>query len=505
MTPRPFVAAAACLALGASALAQEPGVSLTVYSDPSAASGQPAQPVYNPVTSTWEQPPAGFSIVRERRRVRLDAGRNVHRFADVAARIDGSTVKVRSLTDPALQVVEQDFQFDLASADRILEKHLDREVTAVRGDGSRVSGRLLSFDAGQLVLQGAAGEGITILARGANVSHLRFAELPGGLTTRPTLVWLLHAPAAGEHLLDVAYETAGMSWSADYTAVVSPDESRVDLSAWVTIENRSGATYRDARLKLVAGDVHRAPRQAGQLMAMERSMAAMPAGGTLPGFEEKSFFEYHLYTLGRPTTLADRSLKQIELFPPVAGVPCRKIYVYDGAALLPDWYGGGPNMEQSFGPQSNRKVDVYLEAENRAAHGLGMPLPAGRVRVHKADEADGSLELVGEDRIDHTPKDEKVLLRLGSAFDIVGERRQTAFEVNYDAHWIRESFEMKIRNHKREPVQVRVRERLYRWVNWNMERASHELVKQDARNVYFPVTVPTDGEVVVTYTVKYSW
>jgi hypothetical protein len=222
------------------------------------------------------------------------------------------------------------------------------------------------------------------------------------------------------------------------------------------------------------------------------------------GFTEKAFFEYHLYTLGRRTTLPDRSLKQIELFDPVPGAPCRKVYLYDGLRDLP-WWGGGPNQDPGFGTQCNRKVGVYLEIVNAKANGLGMPLPAGRVRVHKRDEADGFPELVGEDRIDHTPKDEKVRLKVGDAFDIVGERKQADFAADYNARWIRETIEIRVRNHKEVPVDVLVAERLLRWVNWEITKTTHPYVKKEAHLAHFPVTVPKDGEAVLTFTVKYTW
>jgi hypothetical protein len=223
------------------------------------------------------------------------------------------------------------------------------------------------------------------------------------------------------------------------------------------------------------------------------------------GFTEKAFFEYHLYTLGRKTTIPDRSLKQIELFDPVRGVPCRKVFLYDGLRDLPFWGGGGPIQDQAFGATGNPKVGVFIEIDNRKENRLGIPLPAGRMRVQKRDEADGFPELIGEDQIDHTPKDEKVRLQMGDAFDLVGERKQSEFQCEYNAHWIRETYEIRVRNHKPEAVDVLVAERMYRWVNWTLERKSHEFVKKDAQLVHFPITVPANGETVITYTVKYTW
>ncbi|NUN52132.1 MAG: DUF4139 domain-containing protein [Planctomycetaceae bacterium] len=493
------------LLAAAPALAQDagPGTAVTVYSTPAADPNQ-VQQVFNPRTGMWEQPIPGFSIVKVRRNLRLEAGINAVRFEDVAAGIDGSTVLFRSLTDPAgTKVLEQNFEYDLAGADRILDRYLGKEVSVVRNEAA-YDGRLLSFDAGTLVL--ALRDETVILARDERIQRIALKGLAGGLVTKPTLAWSLQAAKAGEHLVETAYETGGMSWSADYTAVVSEDETRADLSAWVTIRNESGATYADAALKLVAGDVHRAPAPgaAGGQFGMLKAAVAMEMDGAA-GFTEKPFFEYHLYTLGRRTTLPDRSLKQIELFPPVAGVACRKVYLYDGARGMQPWYGQGPNMEENFGETGNRKVGVFLEFENRESVGLGIPLPAGRMRVHKRDEADGFPELVGEDALDHTPKDEKVRLKMGDAFDVVGERKRTGFRADYDSKWMEESFEIRLRNHRKEAVEVLVAERLFRWVNAEIVRKSGEFLQKDAQTVHFPVKVGADQEATLSYTVRYTW
>jgi hypothetical protein len=523
----PTIALAAALA-AAPALAQEApkeraseGVGLTVYSAPTDPEAQP-QPVFNPRTQQWEQPLAGSAIVKEWRKLKLDAGRNVVRFTDVAEKIDATTVHFRSITDPAgTTVLEQNFEYDLVSADKILAKYIDREIRltleseekhidtvnnqpVTKASPRVLVGTLLSFDAAQIVLKtNNPQHPIEIVTRGGNVRGIAFSELPGGLITKPTLVWLVDAKDAGEQLANVTYETAAVSWEADYTAVVAKDDRAIDLSAWVTITNQSGATYKDAELKLVAGDVHRAPRPGPRVMA-GAVLARADERGRPEAFTEKAFFEYHLYTLARPTTIAESSVKQIELFHPVERIPARKIYLYYGGVGF-EPYGGEPYMDRNFGLTSNKKVDIYLEFKNAQEAGLGIPLPAGRVRVHKRDDADGSLELVGEDRIDHTPRDEKVLLKLGSAFDVVGERKQTDFQEDVGAHWVRESFEIRIRNHKAEDIDVVVKENLYRWVNWEIEKKSHDFEKQDARTVHFPVKVPRDGETVLTYTVKYSW
>jgi hypothetical protein len=478
------------------------GVGLTIYSAPAAPGAQ--QQVWNVSTQRWELPLPGYAIVKEWRMMKLAAGTNTIRFPDVAAKIDATTVLFTSLTDPAgTAVLEQNFEYDLVSADKLLQKHIDRPITIDLENGGKISGTLLSFDAAQIVLQSGPPGPLQIVQRPNNVRNIEFAALPGGLITRPTLVWQIEAKKEGEHLAKVAYQTGGITWNADYTAVVSPDEGSLDLAAWVTIRNQSGGSYRDAELKLVAGDVQRVGTQSDTDNRLFLG-AAKSARLEEPGFVEKPFFEYHLYTLGRPTTLLDNSVKQIELFPQATGAPVRKTYLYYGGVGRQP-YGGQPYFDRNYGLTSNRKVDVYVEFRNSKEQGLGLPLPAGRVRVNKRDEADGSLEFVGEDTIDHTPKDERVRLKLGSAFDIVAERKQTDFKVDTGARWLRETFEIRIRNHKDEAVAVIVKENLYRWANWTVEQKSHDFTKEDARTVHFPVGVPKDGETVVTYTVLYSW
>ncbi len=481
----------------------EEGVGVTVYSAPGGQDPNQMQNIFDPMTGQWVPQVPGFSIVKERRKIALQPGRNAVRFEDVAAKIDGSTVSFKSLTDPGgTAVLEQSFEFDLASADRILEKYVGLDVDVMQKDNAQYAGRLLSFDARFLVID-QRGE-VVLLERGENIKRISLKSLPGGLVTKPTLAWMVTAEKGGDHVAEVAYETSGMSWAADYTAIAGADEKTIDLSAWVTIRNQSGASYRDAALKLVAGDLNRVPRQQHGMMREAAVSFAKSEDGS-GGFVEKAFFEYHMYTLGRKTTLPDRSLKQIELFDPVAGVPCRKVYLYDGLRDQPWWGGGGPNQDQNFGITGSKKVGVYLEIDNRRENGMGMPLPAGRMRIHKRDEADGFPELIGEDRIDHTPKDEKVRLKVGDAFDVVGERTPTDFACDYGAHWIRETVQIRLRNHKDQPVEVLVAERMHRWVNWEFEKKSHEYVKKDAQLVHFPVKVPKDGEVVLTYTVKYTW
>jgi hypothetical protein len=222
------------------------------------------------------------------------------------------------------------------------------------------------------------------------------------------------------------------------------------------------------------------------------------------GFQQKDFFEFHLYTLGRRTTLPNNSTKQIELFNQAERVPARKILVYYGAAEYP-YFFAEPAVDRNYGVQSNKKVDVYLQFKNEEKVGLGIPLPSGRIRVSQLDKADSSLEFIGEDVIDHTPKDEDVLVKLGSAFDVVGERRQVDFKVDSAGKWMEEEIEVKLRNHKKEAVDVVVKENLYRWTNWTILRSSHKYDKEDSRTIHIPVRVEKDGEATVRYRVRYSW
>ena len=270
------------------------------------------------------------------------------------------------------------------------------------------------------------------------------------------------------------------------------------------IYDRLVTAYPNAHLKLIAGDVHRAP-VAPSAMGMVAKRALMEADAAAPvgGFQEKSFFEFHLYTLQRPTTLTNNSTKQIELFDQARQIPARKVLLYNGA---PDYYlYSSPMIDRNFANESNKKVDVYLEFKNDQQYGLGVPLPAGRIRVSKLDSADGSLEFIGEDGIDHTPKDETVRVKLGSAFDVVGERKQTDFTVDTKAKWLEEQFEIRLRNHKDSSVKVVVKENLFRWSNWKILTKTHEFIKEDSHTITFPVDVPKDGETFVRYRVRYTW
>ncbi|MDH5208043.1 MAG: hypothetical protein OEW34_05345 [Burkholderiaceae bacterium] len=507
MTPLLKPAAAATLAILSGTgvpTAAQPGTSgtaLTIYS--SAAPGA-VSPELMRAPSRGALP--GYGVVRQERNLEFTKGRNAVRFSDVAALIDPTTVVFESLTDAkGTTVLEQNYQFDLVSTEKLLQKYVDRPITVdqVRGQGTEsFSGTLLSTQGG-MVLKRDDGS-VQILPHNAGV---RLPSLPGGLITRPTLVWDLNAQRAGTHRTRVSYQTQGMTWWADYNVTYAEgahaNACSLDIGAWVSIVNQSGASYGDARLKLVAGEVHRATSAAPYPQSVAKGLAARES--VADGFAEKSFFEYHLYTLGRATTLPDNSTKQIELFPVARRVPCERVLVYYGAPMGHRGFLPSPATDRNYGVQGNRKVDVYLQFRNSDANNMGMPLPAGRMRVSKLDPADQTLEFVGEDSIEHTPRNEQVQLQLGSAFDVVGERRQVDFRVDTSRRTMTEDIEVRLRNQKKERVQVQVKENLYRWVNWNIASRSHDFRKEDARTIVFPVTVAPEAEVVVRYTVQYTW
>ena len=319
----------------------------------------------------------------------------------------------------------------------------------------------------------------------------------------PTLTWKIESPKEAKFDAELAYVTGGFTWEADYN-LVSPEKGNVvDLVGWVTIKNQSGKTFKEARVKLMAGEVNKI--QPPQPRAVGYAMKAMAAVADMaPPVSEKAFDEFHLYSLANTTTLRDQETKQVE-FVRATAVKMERVYVYDGAQLG-GWrvgmtYGGDPG----YGTESNKKVAVYREFRNSQENNLGVPLPKGRVRFYTQDSADRSLQFVGENSIDHTPKDELVRLYTGDSFDLVGERKRTDLKVNESNHLASESFEIKLRNRKKEPVEIRVVEHLFRWTNWEIKEKSHPFEKKDAQAIEFHVPLKPDQEQTVTYTVNYSW
>jgi hypothetical protein len=501
--PRLPIAAAVTLTLATAAHAE---TAITIYSS-AQPGGIPAE-YYRPQPGQGT-PPAmsvpGYALVRDDRDVSIKQGRSQLSFTDVAALIDPTTVTFASLSEPGTRVLEQNFQFDLVSTQKLLLKFIDRQITVDKNVGNSVTpitGTLLSATDG-IVLRDKDGSIYSLPA----YSSVKFPDLPGGLNTRPTLVWDINSPGGGKQKTRVTYQTGGVTWWADYNLIFNEgadaNSGLLDLSAWVSIINQSGASFADAKLKLIAGDVHRAEPPPSPMMRRQVLEMAAAAPAADAGFVQKDFFEFHLYTLGRPTTLPNNSTKQIELFDQAKKILAKKVLHYYGAGhpyLYPS-----PYTDRNMGVESNKKVDVYLEFKNDKAVGLGVPLPAGRLRVSQLDKADDSLEFIGEDTIDHTPKDENVRVKLGSAFDVVGERKQLNYAVDEKARWMEEEIEVKLRNHKSQAVDVVVKENLYRWSNWKILTKTHEFQKEDSRTINFPVKVAKDGETVVRYRVRYTW
>jgi len=391
-------------------------------------------------------------------------------------------------------VLEQNYEFDLVSAEKLLNKYIDKKISVITRDGGLIEGTLLSADGAQLVLSGERG--IDMVPRGKNVKDIRFSSLPAGLLTKPTLVWKVKAGQGGDHLVKVAYRANNMNWRVDYRAVAAADEKTLDLAGWVTINNYTGTTFADAGLKLMAGDVHvvEEGRMAG--LGFERLREATPAKGA-GGFEEKAFAEYHLYTLGRTTTLASAQTKQVELIT-VEKIPVSKRYLFRTPP--------GLVYAQPAPMPTGQQVAVILEFKNskQTREGLGIPLPKGPFRVYQLDR-DGQSEFVGQDEIDHTPKDEPVRIRIGYAFDLVGERVQTANRLRGGERWNEQDWKITLRNHKDQPVSIVVEEPLMGNRNWEILQKSQEYKKKDFRTIEFTADLPPNSEKTISYTVRYTW
>ncbi len=478
------------------------GVSITVYSSADPAGFNPQQFIQQQRMSgqdnVWGVP--GYGVIKVVRKVAVPKGVGELAFTDVAAWIDPTTVSFNDLDDAKTTVLEQNFQFDLVSPSKLMEKFLGREISlaVAMGEGvSNVRGTLLSANQGSVVLQTAEGVKIVPMAG----AQLQLGELPGGLLTKPTLVWKLASESGGEHLVRTTYQTAGMTWRSDYNIVINGSDTRGDITAWVTLMNLSGASYEGAELKLVAGDVHKVQAQpmiAGRAMRME-AMAMADAAG----FQEKEFADFHLYTLPRRTDVLQNSTQQIALFPPVSGFKVKRELVFDftGGMGAP----GQPILDRDFVIASKAKPSILVSFENKKDNSLGMPLPKGKIRVYKEDPSDGTLEFIGEDLIDHTPRNETVKIRLGEAFDVVGERIRSDFTIDNAARRMTETFKIELRNQKSAAQKVRVIERPYRWTNWEITAKNTEFAKLDSGTIAFEVDVPSEGARTIEYTVRYSW
>lgn len=436
-----------------------------------------------------------FGLVKDRRILELKKGVNDIRFSDVAALIEPTSVHFKSLTDPSgCAIQEQNYEYDLVSADKLLRKYIDKRIKIVTKDDKAYEGILMSYDGANIVI--SENNSLSMVTRADNVRDISFPELPEGLITKPTLMWQIDNDRAAKHLTEVSYLAKGINWNADYVVVIDKDDKNIDLAGWVTIDNKSGVAYKDAALKLIAGDVHRVQDQTVMPMSSGYMLDEVRKEKS-PQFEEKSFFEYHMYTLGRKTTVKDNQTKQISLLS-ASNVPIKKLFIYDPV----DYFGFNWYYYEDQQTTKEQKVKVKIEFKNSKDNNLGMPLPKGKIKVYKQD-TDASLQFIGEDRIDHTPKDEKIRLEIGDAFDVVGERKRMSHRQG--ERWVEDSYEISLRNHKDSDIEVNVVEHMWRYANWKITNKSHEFTKKDAQTVEFNIPVAKDGETKLSYIVKYWW
>jgi len=425
---------------------------------------------------------ANLGVVKDLREMDIKSGTSKIFLTDVAQFIDPTSVHIKINGE----VIEQNYQYDLVSLDKILQKYIDREIQLIGENNEFIEGKLLSSFAGQIVIEKKEG-GLVMIP---NTAKYRFSvgSLPEGLITKPTLVWTVDSKSSGKQNVEISYQTSGMNWHAEYVAVLNQSDTKLDINSWVSVENNSGATYKNAVLKLVAGDLNLIqPKEPGMLY-MNESMR-MDKGAAMQQFQEKEFFEYHIYNLQRPTTLSQNETKQISLFEAGDVKATKKFYYKSGGYSYN--YGGSSNTG---------KVAVIVEFENKDEYNLGVPMPKGKVRVYKSDGE--TIEFIGEDMIDHTPNKEKVKLRIGDAFDVVAEEIQTENNMITDRVY-EQAYEIKLKNRKKEDIVVEVERNL--GLYWTVLSSSISYEKKDSQNIIFKVPVKADDETVLKFKVRYTY
>ena len=436
---------------------------------------------------------SNVALVRDVRQIHLSARIFPLKFEDVAASINPATVHFRSLTDPAkLNVVEQNYEYDLLDPQKLLQKYVGREVTLVRAEKDAGSTKWVETKA--LLLADNNGPVWKIgdeIVTGMGAESYRFPDLPGNLYSRPTLVWTLDNRGANAQKVEASYLTSNMSWSADYVLTVTRDEKSADLDGWVTLSNNSGVAYDNAKLQLVAGEIHQVT-PAVQMETMNGAVR-MKATGAAPQFTQEGFSEYHLYSLERRTSIQNNESKQISLLNGT-GVPVEKYLIVEGQP----YYYRNP---QGIGNAVPEPVKVYYRFKNDQKSQLGMPLPAGTVRVYQADSK-GGVQFVGEDAISHTPKDETVKIYTGNAFDVICERKQTDYK-KLASNLYEMEYEITLRNHKDSAVNVEVREPV--GGDWEVVNSNFKPEKLDSATIGFEVPVEKDGSATLTYRVRVKW
>ena len=463
-----------------------------------AAFAQPALTIYN----------QNFAVVRERVPFDLRAGENAVTFSGATLQLEPDSVVLR---DPAgraqFRVLEQSYRADVMSQGLLLSLNEGRELDFLLRDQNAkeytVRGKIIrsGYAAG-----GQAGTPIVEVdgkLRFSLPGEPLFPALAGDGILKPTLTWQIGAASAAKFEAELGYITGGLSWQAAYNLVAPEKGDTLDIVGWVTVNNQSGKQFDRAAIKLMAGNVNKLQPDRGVMDTRARGVMMAMAAEVAP-VSEKAFDEFHLYSLARAVTLRDKETKQVE-FMRATGVKAPVIYVYDGAAAMGRSFG---NMirDPGYGTQAgNKKVWVMREFRNSEDNRLGLPLPKGRMRFYRRDEADGRIEFTGENELDHTAKNEWLRIYTGDAFDVVGERVRTDFQGNNRQDFAEEAFEIKLRNRKAEPVTVRVVEHLYRWTNWTVLTKSDEFTKKDAQTIEFSVTLPPDQERSITYRVRYDW
>lgn len=487
-------------ALSVSLLAQSAPPSLTIYNE-------------------------DFAVVRQEIPLDLKAGENQVNVNDITIHLEPDSVVLRDPTGKhAVRVLEQNYRADPISEPLLLSLYVGKTIDFEFQD-KLIKGKIIRSGYaphdyfamnryGQQYYQNqmtGASEQPVIEVDG----QLRFS-LPGtpifpSLTDdsilKPRLEWTLATDKGGKFPAEFSYITGGMTWQADYNIVAPEKGDLVDIVGWVTMDNQTGKTFENARIKLMAGDVNKLQNQGVNGRVQSSAMSGAIFGAMGPAVTEKTFDEYHLYALERTTTLRDRETKQVE-FIRASGVSTKQAYIYDGVKIDGNRYNGwnwdNIRNDHSYGTESNPKIWVMREFRNSDANHLGMPLPKGRVRFYRRSD-DGQIEFTGENTIDHTPHDETVRVYTGNAFDLAGERKRTEYTIDNSHRTATESFEIKVRNHKKEAAEVRVVEHLYRGENWEIVSKSSDYKKDDSNTIEFPVTIPPDEEKTITYTARYTW
>ncbi len=486
----------------------EPGTALTIYNQ-------------------------NFFVAREHVPLDLKPGVNEAQYVGVAAHLEPDSVILRDSNGRPLQILEQNYRNDPVTQELLLSYYEGKTIDFVvnrNADGSDVKMKGKIIRSGYVPThyingypQQASTQPIVevdgVLRFGLPGQPI-FPALSADSILNPTLSWLLQTNEPGKFDAEISYVSGGMTWQSAYNVVVQDGRTGVDarprtggggqsdlldMIGWITMQNQSGKTFANARIKLLAGDVNKIQANAVGGMLYRAEAKAMDASAMSPPVQEKSFDEFHLYTLQRPTTLRDEETKQVE-FVSASGIQAKKLFIYDGAKTA-DYAYYNPDQirnDVNYGTASNHKVFVMEEFKNSENNRLGIALPKGKLRFYRRD-TDGHLEFVGENTIDHTPKDETIRVYTGNAFDVVGERKRTNYRVDSNQRWMDETFEIRIRNHKKESVDVRAVEHLYRWTNWKLAEQSTNFNKKDAQTIEFPVTIVPNGEQVITYTVHYSW